>query len=721
MKRILLPAFVLLASQSFSQGGETCASATTITSLPYVNTGNTSSATDNYYASCPDVGGATGGKDLVYQYTTGATVEYVDISICQAVTDFDSKLMVYETTCTGTPYACQDDGCMSPAYTNAYNSVITNLMLNPSTTYYIVVDGYNGSGGSAGNYQLNVNVGAGPPHPDIPFVDSTSKLPTTVFHSGNAVGVTDMNSDGLDDIVRAQGNTTMFIEYQQPDGSFNELSFGSAAIGNPWGMCIGDINNDGFNDVLWGDDGATRILTSSLGTSFTSLDVSSATGAGFIFVQGANFFDINNDGKLDAFVCDDVAMPHIFLGNGSGSWTFDQTVMPLATVPSSDNSGNYASIWTDANNDDHPDLFITHCRQSVSSSTDPRRIDQIFLNNGDYSFTQDVTNFTGLRSGGQGWSTDFADFDNDGDLDAVVLQYDVNSLLLKNDGTGVFTNVIASSGISSTTSFFGMNVVCEDFNNDTYIDIFMSGDDHHMYINNGDFTFHEDLGGLVYSTYTVTSQAIGDLNHDGKMDIYASYCNVYNSPSSRQDKLFINGVTNGNHFITFNLQGIVSNRNGIGAKIKLYGPWGIQEREVRSGEAYGINNTFMKHFGLGTNNYVDSATIVWPSGTVDHLGAMSGDQFVTVIEGSHLTKVSNPESKLQIKAYPNPTTGMLTIDVPQFGTGSVLIRDLSGRIIYQTANVQRYNTIDMGRFDSGVYTYEVNTTKGRITGKFVKQ
>lgn len=160
VKRILLLVVAcLFAVQAHAQGGDTCATATTIPSLPYVDISSTATAVDDYYASCPFESSQTGGKDRVYKYTTGASIEYVDISICQAVTNFDSKLMVYEGTCTGTPHACRDDGCQSPAYTDPYNSFLTNLRLNPDTTYYIVVDGYSGS--QSGNYQLNVKVGAG--------------------------------------------------------------------------------------------------------------------------------------------------------------------------------------------------------------------------------------------------------------------------------------------------------------------------------------------------------------------------------------------------------------------------------------------------------------------------------------------------------------------------------------------------------------------------------
>ena len=70
---------------------------------------------------------------------------------------------------------------------------------------------------------------------------------------------------------------------------------------------------------------------------------------------------------------------NIYIGDGTGGWSFNQSLMPLATFPVSDNSGNYASIWTDVNADGLIDLMITHCRQGVTQATDPRRIDQVFI------------------------------------------------------------------------------------------------------------------------------------------------------------------------------------------------------------------------------------------------------------------------------------------------------------------------------------------------------
>lgn len=562
----------------------------------------------------------------------------------------------------------------------------------------------------------------------IPFVNQNLLLPTSSFHSGNGVAVCDMNNDGKDDIVRAAFNYTQYIEYQQAaNDTFTEASF-TGVIGDPWGMCVGDIDNNGFNDVLWGDYGGTYIMqANATGTDYTSTNITSATSASFIFVQGCNFFDINNDGDLDAFVCNDVDMPHIYIGDGTGGWTFNQALMPLATSPVSDNSGNYASIWTDVNADGLIDLMITHCRQGVNQATDPRRIDQVFINNGNGTYTQDVTNWTGLRDGAQGWSTAWGDVDNDGDMDAFVLNYDVNSKLMINNGSGVFTNAIAGSGINSTTSIFGENATFQDFNNDGYVDLFISGGAHLMYINNGNGTFTQDVNAFVYSGNTITAHAVGDLNSDGFLDMYASYCDIYQSASSRDDHLWMNDAPNNgntNHWIKFNLQGVTSNRSGVGAIVKIYGPWGVQIREIRSGEAYGIQNSLTAHFGLGANTTIDSAIVQWPSGTVDALNVTPADQLVTLVEGSApLSTTTFDQQGIELNVYPNPVTDDAYIRLDHFAAAglenlSLSIFDVNGKLVYTEGKLQSsIIVINRSALSAGMYFVEVTNGTKRLAAK----
>jgi hypothetical protein len=567
----------------------------------------------------------------------------------------------------------------------------------------------------------------------IAFIDQTSLLPTsTTFHSGNSLGVCDMNNDGKDDIVRANGNSQMFIDYQQlPNATFAEANFPNT-FGSPWGMCVGDFDNNGFNDVFWGPNGQGRVLSANAtGTSYTTTDVTTLTGAGSVFTQGCNFADINNDGKLDLFVCHDSGMSHIYVGNGNATgWIFDQSLMPLASNPSSDNSGNYASIFTDINADGLIDMMITHCRQGVTSATDPRRIDQLFLNNGNGTYTQDTTNWTNLRDGEQGWSTAWGDIDNDGDMDAFVLNQTVNAKMMINNGSGVFTDIMATSGIANPTSWFGENATFHDFDNDGFVDLMLSGDKHYIYHNNGNSTFSAlspDPFTAIYNKQ-IRGHAVGDLNDDGFLDVYTTYCNLYITPSTtRWDHLWMNSspaAGNTNHYIKFHLTGVQSNKNGIGAIVKIYGPWGVQVREVRSGEGYGLQNSFTMHFGLGSQTQIDSAFVYWPSGVVDETLVLGADQTINLVEGgSPLATHSFMAQSLELNVYPNPVTDDAVIRLDHFAAMglnnlSVNVYDLNGKVIYTESALQRsIIVLDRSLFSSGMYLVEVTNNDKRVATK----
>ena len=165
LKNLFTAIFLLfLLINCWSQTGETCATATLINSIPFIGTGSTVNATDDYFANCPDYGNQGGANDLVYEYTNGSNQVYVDISLCEDITDYDSQLYLFESNCNGSPVGCQEDGCQSPNYSAAYNSKLMAQLLEPNTTYYIVVDGYSST--SNGNYQLNVDVSIGLSAPD---------------------------------------------------------------------------------------------------------------------------------------------------------------------------------------------------------------------------------------------------------------------------------------------------------------------------------------------------------------------------------------------------------------------------------------------------------------------------------------------------------------------------------------------------------------------------
>jgi hypothetical protein len=146
-----------------TQGGDTCAAATAIPSLPYSDAGTTTGYTNDYDAVCPYTGSTS--PDVVYSFTPAANMS-VNVTLCTATTNYDTKLYVYAGTCGSGEVACNDDACSSPL--SSYVSRLDGVALTGGTTYYFVVDGY---GGAAGNYTIE-------------FTEAAPAAPTTCPTTG---------------------------------------------------------------------------------------------------------------------------------------------------------------------------------------------------------------------------------------------------------------------------------------------------------------------------------------------------------------------------------------------------------------------------------------------------------------------------------------------------------------------------------------------------------
>eukprot|EP01032_Pedospumella_encystans_P002905 gene2905-3419_t len=178
--------------------------------------------------------------------------------------------------------------------------------------------------------------------------------------------------------------------------------------GSAWSMTVGDANEDGYRDVVAGfGSGATLSLANAGGATYGTAN---ALPSSNFFLQNMNFVDADNDGDVDIFGCNDNGESKIWVNNGSGSYTVSNIIN--FDVSATDDSGNYGSIWSDFDNDGDIDLYIAKCRQSVSSPTDPRRIDLLFVNNGNGTYTENAVAH-GLGTGAQTWTASFDDIDND--------------------------------------------------------------------------------------------------------------------------------------------------------------------------------------------------------------------------------------------------------------------------------------------------------------------
>jgi len=495
------------------------------------------------------------------------------------------------------------------------------------------------------------------------------------IRSGNTVIVVDIDNNGLDDIAKLDNNRYLRIEYQQGGGTFtianSVFDIGAGGV-DIWGASMADVDHNGYKDYLyagWGD-GARLIKLNASGTG--NLGITSLPD-GNIASQNCNFMDVNNDGWEDIFVCNDVDESKIWINSGTGTFPAEQgngphinfDVTPGTSAPN-DESGNYGSVWTDFDNDGDVDLFIAHCRQGQPAG-DIRRTNVLFKNNGSNVFTSSASAH-GLASNDQDWTSAFGDIDNDGDFDLLLTGHEStpDERLFINDGNGNFTPNTAQPTVSFNNSSWAQQAFMDDFDNDGWIDIIITGGAQQViHRNNGNNTFTlVDNSTIGFGTGEILAFAAGDLNHDGRVDLYTGYGSIYNNPSSSTDDvLWLNDTDNDNNWLTLDLRGTMSTDGALGARAYIYGSWGVQTREVRASESYGTMNSFKLHFGLGTETNIDSVVIDWPaSGSPNTvITDPNPNQFITIIEGNCVS----PDNRITYTGSPVICSpGTLTLNAP---------------------------------------------------------
>ncbi|MBC7607521.1 MAG: VCBS repeat-containing protein [Burkholderiales bacterium] len=500
--------------------------------------------------------------------------------------------------------------------------------------------------------------------------------------------VADMNNDFLDDIVTVQSNQ-MTIYKQKTIGGFDTsiIPFATAVNIPDWSIASGDYDRNGFNDLALGNGSRVTVLKADdTGSNYSIIAYPQN-----IFTQRTNFIDINNDGNLDLWACHDVNQSHPYRNDGAGNLVFDYSLFPTSSE-----GGNYATIWIDYDNDGDMDMYEAKCRGGADVN-DPKRINLLYRNNGDGTFT-DVAPLAGVDDHAQSWSTAVEDFDNDGDLDFLLSNISDQNRMYRNNGDGTFTDIYATTGIAAQVGSW--EIQAADFNNDGFVD-FLWQNGKELYMNNGNMTFTGyDL--------PFSEGAIGDLNNDGFLDVQTGNKVYYNSG-------------NPNKWLKVQLQGIESNRNGIGARVEIYGTWGKQIREVRSGQGFSHMSSLNTHFGIGTANAIEKVVVRWPSGTVDTIMNPSSNQALTIVEGSFPLAVNQVANGV-CSVYPNPADEVLNV---VFNDKSAVVKtaqvfDLSGKQIINTELTNQ--SLEVKALATGSYVLVLKDAEGKqYTQKFVKK
>jgi hypothetical protein len=522
------------------------------------------------------------------------------------------------------------------------------------------------------------------------------------------IALVDLNGDFLDDVVSV-GRTDINVNYQLASGGFNQVNITTSFANHlpTWSLAAGDFDGNGYNDLLYGSgNGVTFMKANNDGTGYTEI-----SGPEDVFSQRSNFIDINNDGHLDAFVCHDIEANVYYINDGSGNLTFYQGRSP-GVVPNglglTPGGGNYGTVWIDYDNDRDMDLFIAKCRggSTTISTNELWRNDGngVFVNVADSNGWYDTNyptdghdNSSNLGDNVQTWSSAWADFDNDGDMDVYVGASSLangDSKLMRNNGDGTFTDVTSGSGVLDAQ--LGIENAPVDFDNDGFVDILSNGD---VLFNNGDFTFTN------YPNNMPPTGAIGDVNNDGFLDVF------------RSGTLYINNA-NSNNWVKINTVGTVSNINGIGARVELHTPSGIQIRDVRSGEGFEFMSSLNTHFGLGTETAIDNITIYWPSGIIDVIPNPDINMAHTIVEGASLSIID--EELIDVSIYPNPVDDVLTITTTAALVGRIAtVFDINGkRVLNLKLNS---DALDVSYLESGIYFLRLESNGKSIKRKFIKK
>lgn len=522
----------------------------------------------------------------------------------------------------------------------------------------------------------------------IPVLFNAQSIPT--LNSTYNICVVDMNGDEKDDMAGVSQNM-LRVHFQGDAGAltYTDFPISGTSLMPGWSLAAGDYNKDGYTDLLLGNtNGVTFWKSDNTGTTYTSI-----TPGDYIFCQRTNFADLNNDGNLDAFSCHDIAPNCYYINDGSGNMTFHQS---SGSSLFGSVGGNYASIWTDYDNDGDSDLFVSKCSGPPC---------ELHRNNGDGTYT-DVASVSGLNfQPVSSWSSAVFDYDNDGDMDILVgsngnsptrLYRNDHDLGLNNDG---FTNVTTGSGWDTNTAT-NRDYIAYDFDNNGFVDVLAGG---------GKIMFNQGDGSFLPTAYSgIGVGAVGDLNGDGFLDIL-------NSTTVRY------GVPNGNNWIKIGLQGIQSNSNGIGARVEIHGPWGTQIRDIRSGEGFGYMSTLNAHFGLGAETIVTSVIITWPSGVVDVIQNPTPNQSLSVLEGS--SPLATPDISANVfTLYPNPAEDVLRIshDSTLPSIRSVEIFDMTGRLVLKP--IIENDSLSVKALGKGTYIVVFRTVDGKAyTQKLLKK
>lgn len=496
------------------------------------------------------------------------------------------------------------------------------------------------------------------------FTDVSTSAGLQLKSGSEGIAVGDFNNDGYDDFYVTMTTSKNQLYQNNGDGTFTEVG---ESLGVALGEDIdsrasvwGDVNNDGWLDLYVGNKSTPDQFFLNNGDG-TFQEISFDAG---IYQLGnpksINMADVNNDGFLDIYVSDFVGDNVLYLNNGDlpngqASLTFINYTYAAGVT---DNSKSMGAVFFDYDKDGDADLYLVH---------DGNEPNILYQNDGSGVFT-DVSATSGANTESFGMGVDIADVNNDGWLDIYITNLFKNILLL-NNADGTFSNISENANVNDFGMGWGTSFL--DFDNDGLEDIYVANDyafspyRNVLYKNKGNLMFQKsDETEPICNENSSYGTAILDYNLDGNMDIL-----VANRAVNEGVQLFQNADRQ-KHWINFKLIGTTSNFNAIGSKIQITDNLGlIHYHEIVAGQSWSSQGSSLAHFGLGDATSINELKIIWTSGLEQSVSINELDKIYTITEGGKVEEgivypslnIPSTENGFDFTIAPNPNDGAFQI------------------------------------------------------------
>jgi len=505
---------------------------------------------------------------------------------------------------------------------------------------------------------------------------------------GSGIAVFDYDNDGRLDIFFANGariddpmakgsipqkdgpSYWNRLYHQKSDGTFEDVTekAGLAGSGYSTGVAVGDFDNDGFEDLFVAGYGRSTLYHNNGDGTFTDVTASAGVG-GSGWATSAAWVDYDNDGRLDLIVARYMAwdFDDIYCGHreeGFRSYCHPDLFKPVSVLLyHNDGNGKFTEVSHKAGIDkpakglglaiadfDHDGwMDILLANDSIPEF--------LFHNKGNGTFEElGLPSGVGLDGGGAtfaGMGVDFEDYNNDGWPDLIITDLANQKYpLYANAGDGSFDYTTLNTGLGAISLLHsGWGVRFLDYDNDGWKDLFIVqshvmdtievNEPHLRYLESPLLLWNDhgkrfvdvsaQSGEVFQEKWASRAMAVGDFDNDGRVDV------VFNSIDG-PGKMLRNETPEQNHWVTLNLVGTKSNRDGIGAQVKITAASGTQYATVSTAGSYQSSSDKRLHFGLGSDTAIERIEIRWPSGVRQDLSNLKTDRILTITESGAMSK-----------------------------------------------------------------------------------